>query len=166
MSIGIRGGLVAALLAALSSTSAFAISNTTMTSPLTRGVVSAPATIQRADGLYLESGAAIMVGTPNFTARVGTPETMAREYLAARHAQLGLEATDVASLVRTSQRIGKRFSVVRFQQRLDGVPVYGSDIAISVMPNASFKPAAFASRKPICTTSLFDGASVPARYSR
>lgn len=134
MSIGIRGGLVAALLAALS-TPAFAISNTTVTSPLTRGVASTPATIQRADGLYLRSGAAIMVGTPNFTARAGSPETMAREYLAARRAQLGLEAADVASLVRTSLRNNERFSVVRFQQRLDGVPVYGSDVAVSVVPN-------------------------------
>ncbi len=135
MSIGIRGGLVAALLAALSSTSAFAISNTTVTSPLTRGVASAPATLQRADGLYLENGAAIMVGTPNFTARVASPETMAREYLSARQVQLGLDAAEVASLVRTSQRVGERFSVVRFQQRLDGVPVYGSDVAVSVAPN-------------------------------
>ena len=135
MSIGIRGGLVAALLAALSTTSAFAISNTTVTSPLTRGVALAPATLQRADGVYLESGTAITVGTPNFTARAGSPETMAREFLAARHTQLGLDAAEVASLVRTSQRVGERFSVVRFQQRLNGVPVYGSDVAISVMPN-------------------------------
>src|SRR5690349_19342641 len=101
MSIGIRGGVAVALLAALFSAPAFAISNTTATSPLTRGVVPAPATIQRADGLYLESGAAIMVGTPNFVARVGSPEAMAREYLAARYAELGLEAADVATFVRT-----------------------------------------------------------------
>jgi hypothetical protein len=135
MSIGIRGGLAVALLAALSSTSALAISNTTAASPLTRGVAPAPATIQRADGLYLESGAAIMVGTPNFVARVGSPEAMAREYLAARYAELGLEAADVAAFVRTSQRVGTHFSVVRFRQQLGGVPVYGSDVAVSVMPN-------------------------------
>ena len=78
MSSCIRGGLVVALLAALASTPAFAISNTTVTSPLTRGVVAPDATIQRADGLYTASGAAIMLGTPNFRAHVAAPEAMAQ----------------------------------------------------------------------------------------
>ena len=135
MSSCIRGGLVVALLAALASAPAFAISNTTVTSPLTRGVDAPAATIQRADGLYTAGGAAVMLGTPNYRAQVGAPEAMAREFLAARYAQLGLGASDEASLVRTAQRIGSHFSVVRFSQRLNGLKVYGSDIAVSVMPD-------------------------------
>ena len=135
MSKCIRGSLLAALLAALAPAPVFALSNTTITSPLTRGVEAPATTIQRADGLYTASGAATMLATPNFRARVAAPETMAREFLVARHADLGLNASEQASLVRTSQRIVRHFSVVRFAQRLDGIPVYGSDIAVSVMPN-------------------------------
>jgi zinc metalloprotease ZmpB len=136
MSSGIRGGLLAAsLAAALASVPAFAITNTTITSPLTRGVAPELATTQRADGVYDAGGRAIMLATPGFTARAGTPEAMAREFIAARTAQLGLAAGDAASLVRTAQRVGRHFSVVRFAQRVDGIPVYGSDVAVSVMPN-------------------------------
>jgi len=135
MSRGIRGGLLAASLAAFASAPAFAISNTTITSPLTRGVAPPAPTTQHADGLYDASGRAIMLGTPGFAARVGTPEVMAREFIAARSATLGLAAGDIASLVRTTERVGPRFSVVRFAQRIGGIPVYGSDVAVSVMPN-------------------------------
>ena len=135
MSRCIRGGLIAAVLAALTQAPAFAISNTTITSPLTRGVEAFPSVVQRADGQYTENGIAVMLGTPNFRAHAGTPEAMAREFLAARHATFGLAADEAASLVRTSLRTGSRFSVVRFAQGLDGIPVYGSNIAVSVMPN-------------------------------
>ena len=135
MSKRIQGGLLVALLAALAPAPAFALSNTTITSPLTRGVEAPAATIQRADGLYTASGAATMLATPNFRARVAAPETMAREFLLTRHAELGLDASEQASLVRTSQRIGRHFSVVRFSQRIQGIPVYGSDVAVSVMPD-------------------------------
>ena len=135
MSRRIKGGLLVAILAALTQAPAFALSNTTMTSPFTRGVEAAPAAIERADGLYTAGGAAMMLATPNFRARVAAPEAMAREFLAARYAQLGLSASEQATLERSSQRIGRHFSVVRFSQRIGGVPVYGSDVAVSVMPN-------------------------------
>ncbi|HJT97380.1 MAG TPA: PepSY domain-containing protein [Rhodanobacteraceae bacterium] len=135
MSLCLKGALAAAIFACLAQTPAHAISSTTVTSPLTRGVAAPVTPIQRADGQYDAKGAAVMLATPNFTARVGTPEAMAREFLAARHAQLGLDASENATLVRTSERDGAHFSVVRFAQRIGGVPVYGSDVAVSVMPN-------------------------------
>jgi Zn-dependent metalloprotease len=135
MSKRIQGGLLVAVLAALAQAPAFALSNTTVTSPLTRGVEAPPAAIQHADGLYTSGGSAMMLATPNYRAQVAAPEAMAREFLDARHAQLGLSATEQATLVRTSQRIGEHFSVVRFSQRIGGVPVYGSDIAVSVTPD-------------------------------
>jgi hypothetical protein len=102
---------------------------------LARGVQPARASVDRQDGRYSLDGVAITLGQPGFTARVGTAEAMAREFLATRHAQLGLSAPESAALVRTTQRKGRQFSVVRFEQRQQGLPVYGSDIAVSVMPN-------------------------------
>jgi len=135
MSRCIRGGLVVALLAALAQMPAYAMSNTTNTSAFTRGVQTAEQGVDRADGRYTQNGTAITLGQPNFRARPATPEAMAREFLAERHAQLGLDADAHASLVRASERVGRNVSVVRFEQRQQGLRVYGSDIAISVAPN-------------------------------
>ena len=135
MSRCIRGGLVVALLAAMAQMPAFALSNSTDTSAFTRGVQAAEAGVDRADGRYTSRGTAITLGQPNFRARPATPEAMAREFLAERHAQLGLDADANASLVRSAQRVGRNFSVVRFEQHQQGLRVYGSDIAISVAPN-------------------------------
>jgi len=130
------GALAGSLLCAMYATGALALGVQPETSStLARGVRSAPASVDRQDGRYGVDGVAITLGQPAFTARVGTPESMAREFLAARHAQLGLSAQESAALVRTTQRQGRHFSVVRFEQRQQGLPVYGSDIAVSVMPN-------------------------------
>jgi hypothetical protein len=134
MSTCIRGGVLSVALAALMPASAFAMSNTTVASPLTRGVTAPEAVVWRGDGQYNANGAAVTLATPNFTAHKGTPEAMAREFLDARHDQLGLNASESATLIRSSQRVGNAFSVVRFTQRIGGVPVYGSDVAISVTP--------------------------------
>ena len=102
---------------------------------LTRGVGSAEQGTVRSDGRYAADGRAIALYHPAYIARIGAPEAMAREYLAQRGAQLGLLATDPASLVRTHLRNGRHFSVVRFAQYADGLPIYGSDVAVSVQPN-------------------------------
>ena len=81
MSSCIRGGVLAVALAALMPASAFAMSNTTVTSPLTRGVAAPEAVTWRGDGQYNANGAAVMLATPNFVARKGTPEAMAREFI-------------------------------------------------------------------------------------
>ncbi|HKE47936.1 MAG TPA: hypothetical protein VKB52_07715 [Rhodanobacteraceae bacterium] len=171
MSRCIRGGLIAAVLAALVQAPAFAISSTTVTSPLTRGVTPVPAAIQRADGnQYTPDGVAVMLAAPNFRAHVGAPEAMAREFLAARHADFGLTADDAASLVRTSLRTGSHFSVVRFGQRLNGIPVYGSNIAVSVMPNGKVfyvSNATVPGATPVAAapaTSQLDALAIGTRY--
>lgn len=104
-------------------------------SNLTRGVGTAEQGTVRGDGRYAANGRAIALYHPTYTARIGAPEAMAREYLAQRGSQLGLLATDPASLVRTHLRNGRHFSVVRFAQYADGLPIYGSDVAVSVQPN-------------------------------
>jgi hypothetical protein len=137
MSSRFRRGVLAATLAALLPASVFALTSTTVVSPLTRGVDAPVATVQRAEGFYKADGSATTLSTPNFRARVGTPEAMAREFIAARHADLGLDSATASTLQRTTERVGAALSVVRFGQRIGGVPVYGSDIAVSVKPNGS-----------------------------
>ncbi|HEY0232617.1 MAG TPA: hypothetical protein VGC55_15320 [Dokdonella sp.] len=137
MSNRIRAGLLAgSLVCAVYGADAFALGVQPESSvALARGVPPAGASVDRQDGRYHVDGVAISLGQPAFTARLSAPEAMAREFLATRHAQLGLSAPESAALVRTTQRLGRHFSVVRFEQRQQGLPVYGSDIAISVMPN-------------------------------
>ncbi|MBO9664906.1 DUF4394 domain-containing protein, partial [Dokdonella sp.] len=132
----IRCGLLSAALAsALFAPSAAALTPQANVSALTRGVEQTEAGVDRLDGRYTTDGVAVTLGEPAFTAKAAAPETMAREFLAARHTQLGLKADEASSLARTTLREGRHFSVVRFEQRHQGLPVYGSDIAVSVRPD-------------------------------
>lgn len=100
---------------------------------ITRGVVAPEQGETRPDGRFLASGKAAVLYQPHYRAKKAGPETMAREFLAARQGQLGLTTQDMAGLQRSHLREGRRFSVVRFTQTQQGLPVYGSDIAVSVM---------------------------------
>ena len=112
---------------------------------LTRGVQAPEAGVEHADGRYAADGVPISLYRAGYVARAGSPEAMAREFLASRHAQLGLASAEPATLTRTSLREGSHFSVVRFTQMQDGLPVYGSDIAVSVKPNGQILHVANAS---------------------
>ncbi|WP_313919096.1 M4 family metallopeptidase [Tahibacter sp.] len=90
-----------------------------------------PALFEAVDGQYRPDGIPATLYTPDFTARVGSPHAMALEYLAARGAQLGLDASAVAGLRVASERIDGGIGVVRVQQQAQGLPVYGSDIVVS-----------------------------------
>ena len=92
------------------------------------------AAIESAAGRFAADGRAQTLFQPAFRARVGTPEAMAREFLAARIEQLGLK-NDPSTLVKMHERDDGAFHVVRFSQHLDGVPVHGSDIAVTVRPD-------------------------------
>ncbi len=129
--------LSTALAGALFATSAWSLGTVaeTRAAALTRGIQPAEAGVDRIDGRFKSSGAAITLAEPAFTARAAAPEAMAREFLAARHDRLGLKTDEAASLARTTLRAGRHFSVVRFEQRHAGLPVYGSDVAVSVQPN-------------------------------
>ena len=92
----------------------------------------ATAALETAEGRFAADGRATALYQPDFRASVrGSAESMAREFMAERAAQLGI-ANSPATLATAYQRNDGGFSVVRFQQTLDGVPVYGSDIAVSV----------------------------------
>lgn len=101
---------------------------------LTRGVVAAERPADREDGQYLSDGAALSIHTPRYTAQRAAPEQMAREYLTARHGVLGLQQEELDTLVTHEVRQGDDFSVVRFNQTAQGLPVYDSWLAVSVTP--------------------------------
>ncbi|MCK9537907.1 PepSY domain-containing protein [Dokdonella sp.] len=102
---------------------------------LTLGVPAADVGTERSDGRYAADGAAIELYAPAYRARRAGAEQMAREFVAARQAQLGLAGTDLADLALASVRAGKAFSVVRLRQLQQGLPVFGSDLAVSVAPD-------------------------------
>ena len=95
----------------------------------------AVAAFETTEGRFAADGRATTLYQPGFRAATrGSAESMAREFTDARAAQLGI-ADSPARLATAYQRDDGAFSVVRFQQALDGVPVYGSDIAVSVRPD-------------------------------
>ncbi len=95
----------------------------------------AHAALETAEGRFAADGRATALYQPAFRASVrGSAESMAREFMSARAEQLGI-ANNPTALATTYQRNDGGFAVVRFQQTLDGVPVYGSDIAVSVKPD-------------------------------
>ena len=95
----------------------------------------AVAAVENSEGRFADDGRAMTLYQPAFRANsAGNAETMAREFTTARAAQLGI-ANSPAALTKRYQRNDGGFAVVRFAQSLDGVPVYRSDIAVSVKPD-------------------------------
>jgi hypothetical protein len=77
-----------------------------------------------------ETGQALALYRVNHPVRPGTPEAMAREYLAARGADLGLrEASELRYL---ATRQGQATTTVAFEQTYQGVPVYRAETAVSL----------------------------------
>ncbi|HET9033210.1 MAG TPA: hypothetical protein VFN25_09920 [Dokdonella sp.] len=93
------------------------------------------AALETSEGRFAADGRATALYHPGFRAQqVGSAERMAREFTTARANQLGI-ADSPAQLSAAYQRDDGAFSVVRFRQVLDGVPVYASDIAVTVKPD-------------------------------
>ncbi len=120
------------------------------TSPRAKGVTAPAVRFERADGRYSSDGSAATLHRPNFRAqsralppgvsttvlsekeRQSIAERVARVFLQARHDDLGLDRDSVDRMVTTSVRTLPELAVVRLSQRQEGLPVYGSDIAITV----------------------------------
>ncbi|WP_241301720.1 M36 family metallopeptidase, partial [Burkholderia cenocepacia] len=83
---------------------------------------------------FRADGVAVTLYNPAYRARkaAATPAATARDFVASQAAQLGLDAAALASLVVTSERNDADFTVVRLQQQAAGLPVYGSEIAVTV----------------------------------
>ena len=78
------------------------------------------------------TGALLALYHVNFTAEADTPEAMAQEYLQANLDALQLKAPDLSDLVHRTTRQSDAGSVVRFRQEIDGVPIYRSDVAVTI----------------------------------
>ncbi|KWC43424.1 M36 family metallopeptidase [Burkholderia ubonensis] len=101
---------------------------------LTRGVAPPAAKSDAPNGQFRADGVAVTLYNPHYQAKkaAATPAATARDFVASQAARLGLDAAALASLVVTSERKDPDFTVVRFQQQAAGLPVYGSDIAVTV----------------------------------
>ena len=116
----------------------------TQATSLARNVVAPEAGIARRDGRYAADGAAIALYRPDFFVPnrlsksatdaqfKASAATAAYDYLVARRAELGLGERDVADLQQVRVRRQPGLTVVRYQQRIGGLPVFGSDIAVTV----------------------------------
>jgi hypothetical protein len=116
----------------------------TQATSLARNVVAPEAGIARRDGRYAADGAAIALYQPDFFVPnrlsksatdaqfKASAATAAYDYLVARRAELGLGERDVADLQQVHVRRQPGLTVVRYQQRIGGLPVFGSDIAVTV----------------------------------
>ena len=102
-------------------------------SPLELGedpVVSA--TLPSADGTAAYArGRAVALYNQNALVRPGTPEAMAREFLQMQEAAFGVREADMEVV---AVREGDAGTTVRFRQTVDGVPVWGSESAVSMDP--------------------------------
>lgn len=107
--------------------------------PLQFGLESEPASVTDAAGRFeAATGMARALYRPDFRARPGTPEAMAREFLAARATQLygpQREALrDTVLSLRSVQDFGA-FSVVRLEQEAAGLPIHGTEVVVGVRPD-------------------------------
>ena len=104
---------------------------------LTRGVVAEQARVDTDEGQFTADGVATALYHPEFHSSANTASEVAREYLAAGYSKLGLRQSDVADFSVAHVREGEYFSVVRLRQSKQGIPVYGSDLAVSVTPDGN-----------------------------
>jgi hypothetical protein len=78
------------------------------------------------------TGVPVALYQVNFPVDSGTPEEMARQYLAENASSLRLLDPDLADLSHRITRESRSGSVVRFIQNVAGVPVYNSEIVVHV----------------------------------
>ena len=99
------------------------------------------------DGFYKPDGTASIISEPNYQSDnlilSGEEETdkktlfnIAKDYLTQNANKFGLSKNSIDSLAVTSIRIGNEFSVIRLEQRVNGLSVYGSSIAITILKNS------------------------------
>ncbi|WP_446903765.1 M36 family metallopeptidase [Burkholderia sp. YIM B11467] len=107
---------------------------TSLRESLTRGVAPPATKADTAGGQFRADGVAVTLYNPAYRVKKAatTPAATARDFVASQAAQLGLDPAALASLVVTSERNDADFTVVRLQQQAAGLPVYGSDIAVTV----------------------------------
>jgi Zn-dependent metalloprotease len=99
------------------------------------------------DGLYHSNGTASIISEPNYQSLnfvlSGQEESdnktlvlIAKDYLIQNANRFGLNQKSISDLTVTSIRQNSDFSVVRLEQKVNGLPVYGSSIAITINKNS------------------------------
>ncbi len=103
----------------------------------TVGVLRPVDQFERADGVYNADGSAAILYRPDFALRgAASPKAAADAFIGARQQDLGLDPETAASLVAGTVRPSGPLAVVRYTQKFAGLPVWGSDLAISVVDGA------------------------------
>ena len=95
------------------------------------------ATFQRGNSrVSVETGLALAMRRVDHRVTPGQPEVMAMQFLLERGTELGLGA-DLSDLTVRATRFSPAGDTIRFQQHVDGVPVYGAEIAVTVDRDAN-----------------------------
>lgn len=93
------------------------------------------ATVQRGkEQIGVESGVPRALYNVNYAVAAGEPEAMARQYLRENFSRLRLASPELSDLFVRATRRGLAGTVVRFEQRVQGVPVLAPDIAVTIDP--------------------------------
>lgn len=80
----------------------------------------------------LETGVPRALWDVNYQVSPADPETMARQYLRENRDILRLQQPDLADLSPRFQRQGLAGTTVRFEQRVQGIPVLAPDVAVTI----------------------------------
>ena len=90
----------------------------------------AAAPLSSADGqANLVAGRAVALFRQDAVVRPAAPEAMAREFLSGHEGLLGLRASDMEVV---KVREGRAGTTIRFRQTVNGVPVWGTETAVSI----------------------------------
>lgn len=101
--------------------------------PVTLATRPAEPTVARGtERIGVESGVPRALYNVNRPVTPGEPETMAREYLTAEHRRLRLADPALGDIVHRATRRGPAGTTVRFEQNVQGIPVMGPDLAVTL----------------------------------
>ncbi len=82
--------------------------------------------------INLETGTPVALYRVDHAVRPGAPEDQTREYLRAEAATLGLLRANLEDLDHHASRTTPAGTTVRLRQHLDGVPVYGGEVTVTL----------------------------------
>jgi len=91
-----------------------------------------PSIVRDGRQISLETGYPLAIYDVGYRARPGTPEAQVMDYLRASALELGLRQPDLSDLRHHATRTGPSGSTVRFRQTVNGVPVLGAEVTVTV----------------------------------
>ncbi|EJL83514.1 Zinc metalloprotease (elastase) [Herbaspirillum sp. CF444] len=91
--------------------------------------------VQKENGWFHQDGRAAQLFNLDWKASTDDPGKMALSYIRQHAKLLGISDSQVKQLSVSSIRKMADIAIVRFRQNIQGVPVFASDIAVSLMPD-------------------------------